>query len=114
MADDNQNIHNQSMLLQIVSTQAATNIILENLAKDIKKNDERTQQDLKDLSDKIVANSTKTNELEKEIKDITDKAKYWKGALCLVIGAGGIVVSIIQFGNEVAVFIKHFFNVRGQ
>jgi len=107
MTDTQQNIHTQTVLLEVVKAQGATNALLENLSKDIKKNDERTQLELTALKLQIEA-------VKKDVDALSDKAKYWKVAFCVIIGAGGIVWSIVQFGNDVVHFIKNFYDIKGR
>lgn len=105
-----QDVYIQTVLLDLTRAQGETNKILESIAKDIKKNDERAQEQISVLKQEI-------DDIKKEFKNepgtiryelnaLTDKAKYWKMAFCMVIGAGALVASVVSFSNDVIKLIK--------
>ena len=101
---ENQLIQFQNVLLELTRNQGAMNENLQTLSKEIRENDKRSQEQIKDLKNEIKIT-------KEEVSALSDKAKYWKIAFCLVIGACMLVASVVEFGNDFLQFIKNIKNV---
>lgn len=122
MTGENQNIHIQQVLLELSRTQGAIVQGQESLAKDIRKNDERNNEQMeafkKEVNDRLSKieeqfDEEKPNTMKSQLKGLLDKAKYWKWALCIVIGTCMLIASVIEFGNELASFLKSISTMKG-
>lgn len=87
--DAHEKVHMQDVLLNLSRVQGELTMALKNNTKEFN------------------ALTKSVGQLQKDVDGLNQRAKYWKFGLCLILGAGGIILSLVQFGNEFIQLIKN-------
>lgn len=75
---------------------------VESLSDGLKENSRRVQERAKDMQSSI-------DRINHQVDDLNLKVKYWKFGLCFMLACGGILASIVSFGNDFFLLLKNIF-----
>lgn len=110
--NDFQNAQIQTTLLELARSQGSMSKAIESLALDLQKGRERAIAENQELKKQIADIKKYVEDMNNDVDVIVERAKFWKWGLCLILGAGGIVLSLVEFGNEIIQLIKALGNHR--
>lgn len=99
--NDFQNAQIQRTLLELSEKMGSMNTSVENLSDGLKENSRRVHQKAEEMQGSI-------DRLNGEVDNLNMKVKYWRFGLCFVLACGGILASIVSFGNDFTNMLKDF------
>ncbi|MGB0495790.1 MAG: hypothetical protein ACPGJI_05480 [Kangiellaceae bacterium] len=78
---------------------------IKSLSEGLRENSKTVRERAGDMQSSI-------DNITRQVDDLNLKVKYWKFGLCFMLACGGILASVVSFGNESITLMKNIFTIK--